>query len=98
MFHHGEIHIAIGAVGRPFCFQLGDQGANGVKALGGPGHTIGRQNVEPVHVGHKGLDIALTHDLHRAALLGGAVQDLVVDVGVVLHKSDGVAAPEQIPA
>ena len=64
MLHHGEIHIAIGAVGRPLGFQLGDQAANGVQALGGPGHAVGRQDVEAGHVGHEGLNVALAHSLH----------------------------------
>ena len=45
MLHHGEIDITIGAVGGPLGFQLGDQAANGVQALGGPRHTVGRQDI-----------------------------------------------------
>ena len=98
VFHHGEIDIAIGAIGRPLGLQFANQGADRIEALGGPGHAIGRQDVEGGHIGHKGVNVALTHHLHGAAFLGSPVEDLVVDVGVILHERHLVAAPEQVAA
>ena len=98
VFHHGEIDIAIGAIGRPLGLQFANQGADPIEALGGPGHAIGRQDIEGSHIGHKGVNVALAYHLHGAAFLGGPFEDLVVDVGVVLHERHLVAAPEQVAA
>lgn len=41
VFHHGEIHIAIGGIGGAFGLQFADQAADCIKAAGGPRHAIG---------------------------------------------------------
>ena len=98
VLHHGEIDVAIGAIGRPLGLQFANQGADPIEALGGPGHAVGRQDVEGGHVGHEGVDVALAHNLHRTAFLGSPFENLVVDVGVVLHERHLVAAPDQVAA
>ena len=98
VLHHGEIHIAIGGIGGAFGLQFADQAADCIKAAGGPRHAIGGEDIEAGHVGHEGLDIALAHGLHRAAFFGGAVENLVVNVGVVLHERHRVATPDQVAA
>jgi len=86
LFHHRKIDITIGGIGGSFVLQFRDQITNAIKATRSPGHGIGAQNIERIHILKIGADIALTHLLHRQALFGSAVEDLVVDVGEVLHK------------
>ena len=97
-FGNIEIHITIRAVGRSFGFQLRNERLDAVDATGGSRHAIGRKDVEPAHVDLKGFDVALADFLHRAAFFGRSIEDLVVDIGVVLHVGDVVAAPNQVAA
>ena len=98
VLEHGEIHIAIHRIGGPSGLKVADQVADRIEAAGGPRHSGGGKDVEGGHVGHEGLDVAFAHRLHRAALGGGAGEDLVVDVGVILHKGHLIAQPEQVTA
>ena len=92
-FGNIEIHITIGAVGSAFGFQLSNERLDAVDATGGSRHAIGWKNIQPAHVDLKGFDVALADRLHRAALFGSAIEDLVVDIGVILDVGDVVAAP-----
>ncbi len=95
---HREVHIAVGAVGRPAGFQLADQGTDRLQAAGGPGGAVRRQDVQGRHVDGEGVDVALAHLFHRAAFFCGPVEDLVVDIGEVLNERHLPAAPDQIAA
>ena len=96
--HHREVNVAIGGIGRPPGLQLTDQPPDGVEAEGGAGHPVGPQDVEGIHIGEVVGDVAIAHRLHGAALLGGPFEDLVVDVGEVLHEGHRVAPPLQMAA
>ena len=96
MFGYGEVDVAVGGIGSPFGLQLLDQATNGIQAPGGPGHAVRRQDVQPCHVRHEGLDIAFTDDFHGAAFLARTGQDLVVNICVVLHKFHFITTPEQV--
>ena len=97
-FGNIEVHISIGAVGRPFCFQFSNECLYSFDATGGSRHAICGKDVEPAHIELKGFDVALAHRLHRAALFGCTIEDFVVDIGVILDIGHVVAAPNQVAA
>ena len=93
---HGEVHVAVvRRVGVPTVDKRLDHADHGADLLGGTGADIG---IEHVGVAHDADELVreLGRDLlGRAALLVGAIDDLVIDVREVLGEGDLVAARDE---
>ena len=96
MLHHREIHVAVGAVSGSLRFKLADQAADSVQTPGRPGHPVGPENPQRIHVLKERRDVAFTHLGHRAVFFSSSFEDLVVDVGEVLNEGHLQTAPDQI--
>jgi hypothetical protein len=83
------------------CAPASDQGCDQcehvVNRCGGTRLTIRRQHPECGLVLVHGRDVALGQDRRLDALLGGAADDLVIDVGDVAHVGDGITGMAQVP-
>ena len=90
---HGKVHVAvIGSVGMALLDERLDHGDHRADLLGGAGAHIGIEHVGGAHDADE-LVGELRRDLGGgAALLVGALDDLVIDIGEVLGKRDLVAA------
>ena len=93
---HGKVHVAvIGGVGVALLDERLDHGDHGADLFGGAGAHIGIEHVGGTHDADE-LVGELRRDLgSRTALLVGALDDLVVDVGEVLGERDLVAARDE---
>ena len=93
---HGKVHIAvIGCVGMALLDERLDHGDHGADLLGGAGAHIGIEHVGGAHDADE-LVGELRRDLGgRTALLVGALDDLVIDIGEVLGERDLVAARDE---
>ena len=93
---HGKVHVAvIGGVGMALLDERLDHGDHGADLLGSAGAHIGIKHVGGAHDADE-LAGKLRRDLGGGtALLVGALDDLVVDVGEVLGKRDLVAARDE---
>ena len=93
---HGKVHIAvIGCVSVALLDKRLDHGDHGADLLGGAGTHIGIEHVGSAHDANE-LVGELRRDLGgRAALLVGALDDLVIDIGEVLGERDLVAARDE---
>ena len=93
---HGKVHVAvIGSIGMALLDKRLDHGDHGANLLGGAGAHIGIEHVGGAHDADE-LVGKLRRDLGgRAALLVGALDDLVVDIGEVLGKRDLVTARDE---
>jgi hypothetical protein len=90
VLHRGdvEVHAVLGGVGAADLDQLADHGDHLLDVVGGVGDVGRRVHTDALHrLEPDGL--ATTGDLVRvSALLVGAGDDLVVDVGDVGHQPD----------
>ena len=93
---HGKVHVAvIGSIGMALLDKRLDHGDHGADLLGGAGAHIGIEHVGGTHDADE-LVGELRGDLGgRAALLIGALDDLVIDIGEVLGKRDFVATRDE---
>ena len=93
---HGKVHVAvIGGVSVALLDERLDHGDHGTDLLGGAGAHIGIEHVGGAHDADE-LVGELRRDLgSRTALLVGALDDLVVDIGEVLGERDLVAARDE---
>ena len=93
---HGKVHIAvIGSVSVALLDKRLDHGDHGTDLLGGAGAHIGIEHVGGAHDADE-LVRELRRDLGgRSALLVGALDDLVIDIGEVLCERDLVAARDE---
>ena len=93
---YGEVHVAVvRRVGVPTVDKRLDHADHGADLLGGAGAHIGVEHIGGAHdadelVRELGRDL-----LGRAALLVGAIDDLIVDVREVLGEGDLVAARDE---
>ena len=92
------IHIAVHLVGIPLLDQGGDDVDDLLNVLGGLRMHGGRLDAERLRIDEVLLDILLRDLVGGNALLVGALDDLVVNVGEVLHKGDVVAAVLEVTA
>ena len=93
---HGKVHIAvIGCVSVALLDKRLDHGDHGTDLLGGAGTHIRIEHVGSAHDANE-LIRELRRDLGgRTALLVGALDDLVIDIGKVLGERDLVAARDE---
>ena len=93
---HGKVHIAvIGCVSVALLDKRLDHGDHGADLLGGAGTHIRVEHVGGAHDADE-LIGELRRDLgSRTALLIGALDDLVIDIGEVLGERDLVAARDE---
>ena len=78
------IHVAIGClVGQAVVFQLADDALHLRHILGGARLVVGAQDAQRVGILVHGGDEAVSQLLDRLAVLDGALDDLVVNVGDV---------------
>ena len=77
--------------------QVGHHLDHAVHELGGPGAQVRVGDVEAVHLADERSLEAGGHRRFVGALLGGPVDDLVVDVGDVGHSEHVIARPPQVP-
>ena len=93
---HREVHVAgRGSVGELAFLEPPDQLEHLRHVARGARLVVGLFHAERRHVLVHGADVALGERRHALALLGGAADDLVVDVGDVAHVGDAQAAGAQ---
>ena len=93
-----EVDIAVHGVGIALVHQRLDDVEDGVDVVGCQRVHIRRADAEAFRVGEILVDVALGNDIVGHALLARAADDLVVDVGEVLHEGHGIAAVFEVAA
>ena len=76
--------------------QAGDHGDNLLDVVGGSGFMVRRQHVQCAKIFVHGLDKARRQLLERLAVVPGAVDDLVVNVGYIAYIVHPVTAVAQV--
>ena len=92
------VHVALGFIGQALVDEPLDEGDDLRDVLGGAGVHRGRADAQGFGVGEVLGDVALGDLPDGHALLVGAADHLVVDVGEILHEGHFVAAIFQIAA
>ena len=92
---HAEQHVAVGGVGMAVVDQALDHADHLGDILRGTRLDVGRQRAQPAHVALIGVGRAIGQCLDALAVIGGADDDAVVDVGDVAHIGDARIAPLQ---
>ena len=95
---HVEVHVALRHVGMAALDQALDKRDHGADLLGGFRADIRILHASRAHVLDEQTRVLLGHLGGRARLLSGALDDLVVHVGHVLHEGDVEAAPGEVAA
>ena len=95
---HAEVHIAVCLIGVPLLDQSFDHLDNRRDLLRGPGEEVRRGDVQLSHLFVELFYVARGQLAHRHALGVRAHDQLVFDVGVVLHVLDSEAEELKIPA
>ena len=93
---HAEVDVAVRFVGVAGVDEAGDDLDDLRHLLRGAGVLVGLADVEGSHVREVLGDVLLGERLDGRALLGGAVDELVVDVREVLDAADGEAPELQV--
>ena len=95
---HIEVHVALGRIGMSALDKALDKRDHGIDLFSGLRANVGVLHAGGPHILDEQARVLLGHLGGGAVLLAGALDDLVVHVGHVLHKGDLEAAPAEVAA
>ena len=96
---HREVHVARRhGIGKALLDKKLNHLLHGLDLARGAGANVGVKDAKAVHLLDEGVGELLGNRGGRGALLVGAVDDLVIDVGEVLGKGDLIALVHEVTA
>ena len=93
---HAVVNITLNGIGVVFVYERLNNLTNSWDMLCNARIFIGIENVESANISKVSVNVAITHRLHRASFFSRPIQNLVINIGKVLHIAHLVALPLQI--